>query len=365
MTIETAGVPSQLLADYAAVPIAFEVTSVLSALKGTERPFELTASSVDPPYVKDYDAIGDRPLDWAARFDTSQWVLFLARSDGRSLGGATLALGTSELHTLEDRSDLAVLWDIRVTPAARGRGIGRALLGAAEALARARGYRELKVETQNVNVPACRFYAALGFQLRAVREHAYPACPGETQLLWYKALHDSMPAAGSSMDYSLEATYYRTALLLGVVRGEIVRRWAERVIEHDPEPPPAFFDVVSVQPADLSALRHALWPLVREPDPPAVLEAIFGLLYEDLSSGRRSFTDTITILRQVRSMLRLPPPMYADLNAALVASAAESTDKNAVARWLRPFAQSGVAQDHHRIDAAGRARREIGRDEGD
>jgi GNAT superfamily N-acetyltransferase len=185
MTIETAGIPSRLLTDYAAVPIAFDVRSILSAPS-------LTESRVDPPYVKDYDAIGDRPLAWSARFDTSQWVMFLARSDGRSLGGATLALGTSGLHMLEDRSELAVLWDIRVVPRARGRGVGRALIGAAETLARTRGYRELKVETQNVNVPACRFYAALGFQLRVVREDAYPECPGEAQLLWYKALQDSM-----------------------------------------------------------------------------------------------------------------------------------------------------------------------------
>ena len=190
MTIEIAGLPSPLLADYAAIPIAFEVASVLSALKDTE-PFDLTESRVDPPYVKDYDAIGDCPLDWTARFDTSQWVLFLARLNGRCLGGATLALGTSGLHMLEDRSDLAVLWDIRVTPASRGRGVGRALIGAAEILIRTRGYRELKVETQNVNVPACRFYAALGFHLRTVRENAYPECPGETQLLWCKGVQDS------------------------------------------------------------------------------------------------------------------------------------------------------------------------------
>jgi hypothetical protein len=116
------------------------------------------------------------------------------------------------------------------------------------------------------------------------------------------------------MDYSQEATYYRTALLLGLIRGEIVHRWAEHVIQHDPEPPPACFEIVSVLPTDLSALRYALWPLVSEPDPPTVLEAIFGQLYEDLASGRRGLADTITILRQIRRMLRLPPPIYADLN---------------------------------------------------
>jgi ribosomal protein S18 acetylase RimI-like enzyme len=95
---------------------------------------------------------------------------------------------------LEDRSDLAVLWDIRVAPAFRGRGVGRALFEAAETRALTRGCRELKVETQNINVPACRFYAALGCQLRVVRDNVYPQCPGELQFLWYKALPPKLTA---------------------------------------------------------------------------------------------------------------------------------------------------------------------------
>jgi GNAT superfamily N-acetyltransferase len=188
MTIETAGVASQLLVEYAAVPIAFEVTSVLSAQLHMDRPFVLTERRLDSPYNKDYDVVGHRPLDWAARFDTSPWGLFLARAEGQVLGGATVALGTTGLDMLEGRSDLAVLWDIRVAPAFRGRGVGRALFEAAEAWTFRRGCREFKVETQNVNVPACRFYAALGCQLRVVREDAYPECPGEDQFLWYKTL---------------------------------------------------------------------------------------------------------------------------------------------------------------------------------
>lgn len=141
-------------------------------------------------------------------------------------------------------------------------------------------------------------------------------------------------------DYSLEATYYRTALLLGLTRGEAVHQWAEQVIEQDPEPPHAFFEVATVPPTDLSALRDALWPLVAEPDPSVVLEAVLGLLHEDLASGRRTFTDTLTILRQMRSMLRLPPDMYASLNAALVASVTESARGLPIVRWLQQFAQS-------------------------
>jgi hypothetical protein len=146
------------------------------------------------------------------------------------------------------------------------------------------------------------------------------------------------------VDYSLEATYYRTALLLGLVRGEVVHRWVEQVIEHDPEPPPAFVEVASAPPEDLSALRDALWPLVAEPEPTPVLEAVLGLLHEDLASGRRGLKDTLTILRQMRSMLRLPADLYSGLNAALVASVTESAGGLPIVRWLQQFARSGVAQ---------------------
>jgi GNAT superfamily N-acetyltransferase len=196
ITIETAGMSSPLVLEYAAIPSAFDVTSALSAREDVDGRFILAEHPVDHTYVKDYDAISERPEDWASRWDTSHWALFLARVEGRGVGAATGAWGTADLDMLESRTDLAVLWDIRVAPAFRGRGIGRALFEAVQVWALARACRELKVETQNVNVAACRFYAALGCQLRIVREEAYPDCPGEAQFLWYKALPHSQITAG-------------------------------------------------------------------------------------------------------------------------------------------------------------------------
>jgi hypothetical protein len=46
----------------------------------------------------------------------------------------------------------------------------------------------LKVETQNINIPACRFYAAQGCHLGGFNLHAYPAEMNEIQLLWYRNL---------------------------------------------------------------------------------------------------------------------------------------------------------------------------------
>jgi GNAT superfamily N-acetyltransferase len=89
---------------------------------------------------------------------------------------------------LEGRRDLSVLWDIRVAPDARGKGVGSALFQRVEAWGQANGCRQLKVETQNINVRACALYARNGCELRAVHHGAYPELPEEIQLLWYKDL---------------------------------------------------------------------------------------------------------------------------------------------------------------------------------
>jgi GNAT superfamily N-acetyltransferase len=143
------------------------------------------------PFVKDYDALpNNRPLDWPKRFDVTCWGFFAARLNGVRVGGAAIAFRCSGIDMLETRDDLALLWDIRVMPETRGKGVGSALLAAVERWAREQNAHWLKVETQNINVPACRFYARHGFALKAANALAYPAFPSEVQLLWYKAIGD-------------------------------------------------------------------------------------------------------------------------------------------------------------------------------
>jgi len=168
------------LAEYATVPIAFEVRTVLDISSMTER-------VVDPPYVKDYDAI-EGPTSWPTRFDISRWRLLAARVDGRRVGGAAIAFDTLGVRMLGGRRDVALLWDLRVATDLRGRGVGTALFRAAERWAEEKGCMAIEVETQNVNVPACRFYARMGCRLGAIERQAYPEFPNEVQLLWYKRL---------------------------------------------------------------------------------------------------------------------------------------------------------------------------------
>src|SRR5215207_10056797 len=191
MTIELSEAPMTALAEYARVPIVFTVDRVLDVTSRNAGPggFALSERRLDVPYEKDNDAFdGEGPLQWARRFDLSKWAFFTARIATRIVGGATVAFDTPGLTMLEGRRDLAVLWDIRVVADARGQGVGSALFERVEAWAQLRGCRQLKIETQNTNVRACRFYERQACQLREIHRAAYPQLPAESQLLWYKDL---------------------------------------------------------------------------------------------------------------------------------------------------------------------------------
>ena len=181
------GSPDELATTYADVPIAFAVGEVLDVVP-VDRGLgglRLVPRALAAPWTKDYDAEpGNHPSAWPLRFDVRRWgVLGAWRHDGR-VGGAVVVHDAPGLDVLGGDAHAAVLWDLRVGPAARGAGVGRTLLDAAAAWARERGARRLVVETQNVNVPACRFYAQRGCVLQAIRAGAYPTLPDEVQLLW-------------------------------------------------------------------------------------------------------------------------------------------------------------------------------------
>jgi GNAT superfamily N-acetyltransferase len=183
--------PISTVVRQADVPILFEYDSIfmLASLDNGLGGLILTEKFLDAPQIKDYDAIeGEGPASWPDRFDLSNWGFIVARNCGKRIGGAVIAYDSPGVEMLEGRRDLAVLWDLRVDRTVRGQGLGAALFAAAELWARERGCRQLKVETQNINVAACRFYARLGCTLGAINRFAYPSLPEEIQLLWYKEL---------------------------------------------------------------------------------------------------------------------------------------------------------------------------------
>jgi ribosomal protein S18 acetylase RimI-like enzyme len=182
---------------YDAIPIAYTVESVLrvDVVDGGLGGFRLVEEQLPAPYVKDYDRQGDdRPSAWAKEFDVSRWGILLARDEGQPIGGAAVAVGAGA-YPLDrfQRPDLAVLWDIRVAPEARRQGVGRALFWQAASWAKEHGYGQLGLETQNVNLAACRFYARQGCQLGAIHRFGYAGLADvahEAMLLWYLDLSE-------------------------------------------------------------------------------------------------------------------------------------------------------------------------------
>lgn len=191
LDIQQEAVTVTALEEYATVSIAFVVDRILqvTVADGGLGGLQLTETAVTDPYLKDNDALaGAAPLRWAERFDISNWGLICGRRDGSMVGGAAIAFNTPDACMLGGRDDIAVLWDIRVSPGERGTGVGSALFQAAADWAAVRGCGWLKIETQNVNAAACRFYHKMGCTLGAIDMFAYPELPGEVQLLWWKAL---------------------------------------------------------------------------------------------------------------------------------------------------------------------------------
>ena len=108
-------------------------------------------------------------------------ALFLALAGEECLGHIRLAEGWNGDCRVED---------LAVRRPHRGRGVGTALMDAAKAWAAARALPGLTLETQDNNLPACRFYQKYGFTLGGMDTRVYRNTPyrEETALYFYLLL---------------------------------------------------------------------------------------------------------------------------------------------------------------------------------
>jgi ribosomal protein S18 acetylase RimI-like enzyme len=86
-------------------------------------------------------------------------VVLLARRGGEAVGVAVCFPGYSTFRA----RPLLNLHDLAVLPAARGRGVGEALLAGVAGRARALGCCKVTLEVREDNAPARRLYARAGF----------------------------------------------------------------------------------------------------------------------------------------------------------------------------------------------------------
>ena len=82
---------------------------------------------------------------------------------------------------LEEQEQLTI-YTFAVRPDCRGGGVGRALLGYAEAWAKAQGKRALRLDVHEINTPAIKLYESCGFRYIATVDLGY----GAYGLKWFR-----------------------------------------------------------------------------------------------------------------------------------------------------------------------------------
>ena len=110
--------------------------------------------------------------------------LYLVAEEGQRL------IGLLDMER-EAWRDTAVIWNILVDRGYRRRGLGREFVQRAIAWARRHHLRAITLETQTDNVPACRFYRAMGFQLGGLDDHFYTnhdLARNQVALFWWYEL---------------------------------------------------------------------------------------------------------------------------------------------------------------------------------
>ena len=176
---------------YDGIPSKFLVESLYRVESSGENPgLYLQEEPVESPFERNYDHSGvDNPSAWASQYDLSRWGIFIALKGEQPIGGAAVALDGDIFPARSlQRADLAVLWDIRVHPNHKHKGIGTALFQYTAQWAEAQGYGQLGVETDGSNIPACKFYAKMGCALGGILKHGYSGVPEVAEyplLLWY------------------------------------------------------------------------------------------------------------------------------------------------------------------------------------
>ena len=146
------------------------------------------------------------------------------------------------------------------------------------------------------------------------------------------------------IDHGEDAAFYRAALLLGLLRGQAVIDWADQILGSEATPPAGFVDISTTPPDDLTLLRERLFAVATPKESAVVVGRLIGLVQRDLVSGRRTFPDTMTVLKQLRAFMAVGR----DLNEQLktlgvdVAMAAAGTPERHAAEqrvcdWLRQY----------------------------
>lgn len=130
-----------------------------------ETTFALRLETLPEPYVKSF--INELTADDLQMYrQYAEQGLSLAAYARDRLVGMAIAAAEYWNRTLW-------IWEFHVLPSVQKLGVGRLMMGELANRGQKAGLRTLRVETQNTNVPAIRFYRRVGFHLEALDTSFY------------------------------------------------------------------------------------------------------------------------------------------------------------------------------------------------
>jgi streptothricin acetyltransferase len=139
-----------------------------------------------PPYQKQYP---QDEVDYATYIDNPDRIIFLAYVEQQIAG---------QIRVSRHWNHYAYIEDLAVDTKFRRQGIGQMLLEQATLWAKARQLPGVMLETQNINVAACRLYERCGFALGGFDRYLYQGLnPGTEEIALYWYLIFPSPGSGS------------------------------------------------------------------------------------------------------------------------------------------------------------------------
>lgn len=145
----------------------------------TEDGFGIREVPVEPPIHKVFPE--EEHTDEESEEEDADARTFVALDGGELAGFAAVSYDPwNRRLTIED---------IEVSPAHRGQGVGRTLMGHAADFARERGAGHIWLEVTNINAPAIHAYRRMGFAFCGLDTVLYEGTPSADE----QALYMSMP----------------------------------------------------------------------------------------------------------------------------------------------------------------------------
>jgi streptothricin acetyltransferase len=155
---------------------AFEVKSrIIPYIEGGV--FHYHLKDIEKSYTKSY---GNDDFDYTTYIDNPEKIVYLVYAGNSPAGQIILRRNWNKYAYIED---------IRIGSEYRRTGIGTRLMETALEWAKIGHMPGIMLETQDINVPACKFYESCGFELGGVDVYLYKGVTpviDEIALYWYK-----------------------------------------------------------------------------------------------------------------------------------------------------------------------------------